>query len=138
MKLLRFVARGLVGWIFITSGVAVLRKPAPRAEMAAPTLEKIRERAPALPDDDVMLVRLNAALQIAAGALFVLGKAKRLNALALAGSLVPTTLAGHRYWELDDPAKRSQQRTLFKKNAAMLGGLLLAATEPRKRPKSDD
>ena len=47
--------------------------------------------------------------------------------MALAVSIVPTTAAGHRFWEIDDPVKRAQQRTQFLKNAAILGGLLIAA-----------
>jgi hypothetical protein len=50
----------------------------------------------------------------------------RLAALASAGSLVPTTLAGHAFWTLDDPAQRKQQQIQFTKNLAMLGGLLYA------------
>jgi len=38
---------------------------------------------------------------------------------------VPTTLAGHRFWEEEDEAARAQQTVQFLKNAAMMGGLLL-------------
>ena len=47
------------------------------------------------------------------------------SALALAGSLVPTTLAGHRFWEEEDDAARAQQTVQFLKNLAMFGGLLM-------------
>ena len=47
------------------------------------------------------------------------------SALALAGSLVPTTLAGHRFWEEEDDAARAQQTFQFLKNLAMFGGLLM-------------
>ena len=40
-------------------------------------------------------------------------------------SLVPTTAAAHRYWTIDDPAARAQQKIHFWKNASLLGGLLL-------------
>jgi uncharacterized membrane protein YphA (DoxX/SURF4 family) len=49
--------------------------------------------------------------------------------LALAGSLIPTTLAGHSYWKLEDPAAKKAQRIQFHKNMAMLGGLLLAVLD---------
>jgi putative oxidoreductase len=133
MNLVRRAARLLVSWIFVHSGMDVLRKPQGRAEMAAPTLQKLREKAPVLPEDDVTLVRVNAGVQVVAGALFALGKAPRLAALALAGSLVPATVAGHPVWTSDDPARRVQQRTPFETNLAILGGLLLAATEARAR-----
>jgi len=53
---------------------------------------------------------------------------------ASAGSLVPTTLAGHRFWEADDRSQRDAQLTPFTKNAAMLGGLLAAALDTGGRP----
>jgi uncharacterized membrane protein YphA (DoxX/SURF4 family) len=49
--------------------------------------------------------------------------------LALAGSLIPTTLAGHSYWQIEDPATRKMQRIQFHKNLAMIGGLLFAALD---------
>ena len=44
-------------------------------------------------------VRINGGVQVAAGALLTLNKLPRLAALALAATLVPTTAAGHRFWE---------------------------------------
>jgi len=74
-------------------------------------------------------VRGNAAVQVLAGALLALGLAPRMSALALAGSLIPTTLAGHAYWTIEDPAVRKLQRIQFHKNMAMIGGLLFAALD---------
>jgi putative oxidoreductase len=71
---------------------------------------------------------------MAAGGLLALGRLPRLSALALAGSLVPTTLAGHRFWSETDPAKRSMQQIQFFKNVSMLGGLLLAAVDTSGKP----
>jgi hypothetical protein len=57
-----------------------------------------------------------------------------VGAAALAGTLVPTTLAGHPYWRIDDPAARRQQRVHFFKNVGLLGGALLVVAErPRRR-----
>jgi uncharacterized membrane protein YphA (DoxX/SURF4 family) len=47
----------------------------------------------------------------------------------LAGTLVPTTLAGHRFWEELDEDARNMQMAQFAKNLGLLGGLLLVATE---------
>ena len=55
-------------------------------------------------------------------------------ALALAASLVPTTYAGHPFWEEKDPGARAAQRTQFFKNTSMLGGLLLASVDTEGRP----
>jgi hypothetical protein len=63
-----------------------------------------------------------------------MGWMPRLAALAIAGTLVPTTLAGHRFWEADEPQTRKQQRIQFLKNLSMLGGLLIAAADTGGRP----
>ena len=48
----------------------------------------------------------------------------------LAGSCpIPTTLAGHSYWQVEDPATRKIQRIQFHKNLAMIGGLLFAVLD---------
>ena len=78
-----------------------------------------------LPEDDAVVVRANAAVQVAGGALLALGRMPRLSALALIASLIPTTVAGHPFWTIEDPAARAQQRIHFLKNSWMLGGLLL-------------
>jgi hypothetical protein len=52
----------------------------------------------------------------------------------LSASLVPPTLAGHRFWEEKEPSKRNTQLVQFAKNAGMLGGLLAAALDTGGRP----
>ena len=66
--------------------------------------------------------------------LLAFNRLPRLSALALAASLVPTTLAGHRFWEHEDEGQRAQQQINFFKNLSMLGGLLLAALDTAGRP----
>jgi uncharacterized membrane protein YphA (DoxX/SURF4 family) len=125
---LRPAARAFTGSTYMLLGFDALRAPGARVEQAGPVLAAIRKWVP-LPDDDELLVRANAGVMVAAGALLMLGRAPRLSALALAGSLVPTTLAGHSYWQVEDPATRKIQRIQFHKNLAMLGGLLFAALD---------
>jgi uncharacterized membrane protein YphA (DoxX/SURF4 family) len=125
---LRPAARILTGSTYVLLGFDAFRAPGGRVDQAAPVLAKIRKVAP-LPADDELVVRGNAAVQVAAGTLLALGIAPRLSALALAGSLIPTTWAGHVYWTIEDPAARKQQRIQFHKNMAMLGGLLFAALD---------
>ena len=43
-------------------------------------------------------------------------------------------MAGHRFWEEDEPEARASQRIHFLKNAAVVGGLILAATDTEGRP----
>jgi putative oxidoreductase len=132
---LRPVARGFTGSTYVLLGFDALRAPGARVEQAGPVLAAIRKVAP-LPEDDELVVRANAAVQVVCGAMLAMGRAPRLASLALAGSLVPTTLAGHSYWTIEDPATRKLQRIQFHKNLAMIGGLIFAALdEPQPRPE---
>jgi putative oxidoreductase len=62
------------------------------------------------------------------------GRFPRLSALALAATLVPTTYAGHAFWEEKDPSAKSMQRIQFFKNISMMGGLLLAGVDTEGKP----
>lgn len=128
---LRPAARVLSGSTYVLLGFDALRAPGGRVDLAAPVLATIRRAVP-LPGDDEMLVRANAAVMAGAGALLALGKAPRLSALALVGSLIPTTLAGHSYWALETEAERKAQRIQFHKNMALIGGLLFAVLDQPK------
>ena len=125
-SLLRTVGRMATAPIFIIGGYSALTNPGGRVEMAAPTLDRIREYVPALPDDNELLVRINGGIQLAAGTTLLLGIKPRLSALALAGSLIPTTIAGHAFWEDEEP-QATAQKMQFAKNLAALGGLMLIA-----------
>ena len=125
---LRPAARALTGSTYVLLGFDALREPGGRVDQAGPVLAAIRKVAP-LPEDDELIVRGNAAVMVAGGTLLALGIAPRLSALVLACSLIPTTVAGHWYWTIEDPAVRKQQRIQFHKNVAMLGGLLLAVID---------
>jgi putative oxidoreductase len=131
---LRHAGRIMTGSTYVLLGSDALRAPGARVDQAGPVLAAMRKVAP-LPDDDELVVRANAAVQVLAGALLAAGRVPRLSALALAGSLIPTTLAGHSYWTIEDPAARKIQRIQFHKNLAMIGGLLFAVLdEPEARP----
>jgi uncharacterized membrane protein YphA (DoxX/SURF4 family) len=105
--------------MFIAGGADTLRNPGPRPEVAA--------RA-GLQDPD-KLVRINGITQLVGGLALATGRLPRLSALALAGSLVPTTYVGHAFWAETDKGAKSQQQIQFLKNLSMLGGLLLAAAD---------
>ncbi|MDX6338847.1 MAG: hypothetical protein QOG05_6187 [Streptosporangiaceae bacterium] len=134
MAVLRALARPMLASIFIVQGYETLRRP----ERVAPRAEKVvgplKERVDALPDDTEQLVRINGGVQLVAGSLLAIGRFPRLSALALAATLVPTTLAGHPYWEAKDDQERAQQRIHFLKNLTMLGGLLIAAADTKGKP----
>lgn len=120
----RVAGRILTGSTYAVLGFDAFRAPGARVGQAAGTLAAARKVVP-LPADDELVVRGNAAAQAVAGASLALGRAPRLSALLLFGSLAPTTLAGHAFWAIEDPAARKLQRVQFHKNMAMLGGLLL-------------
>lgn len=120
--------------IFVIQGMHNFEHPEGVASLAEPVVAPIRERVPAMPGETEHAVRINAAIQTAAGALLGLGVLPRLAALTIAGTLVPTTLAGHRYWAYTDPQERATQRVQFLKNLAMMGGLLLAVADTAGNP----
>jgi putative oxidoreductase len=134
MRLLEAASRMTLGWVFVHAGFDVVRHPEGRAQTAAPLLAALRSAAPVPLPDDVMLVRLNAANMVVSGAALTLGVAPRLAAASLIGSLVPTTLGGHRFWEHDDHVQRNQQRVHFNKNLGLVGGLLHLVITPRRSP----
>jgi uncharacterized membrane protein YphA (DoxX/SURF4 family) len=133
MPLTRRIARPLIAGMFVAGGIDALQNPEAKAERATPVTDKVSEPL-GFPSDPVTLVRLNGAVMVVGGLMFASGKLPRLSAVALAATLVPTTLAGHRFWEFQDAQLRAQQRIHFLKNMSMLGGLVLAATDTEGRP----
>jgi putative oxidoreductase len=130
---LRPAARIFTGSTYLLLGFDALRAPGARVEQAGPVLAAVRKAVP-LPEDDELVVRANAAVQVVCGALLMAGRAPRLASLALAGSLIPTTLAGHSYWTIEDPDVRKIQRIQFHKNLAMIGGLIFSALDEPRTP----
>jgi putative oxidoreductase len=117
---LRAAGRVALAAMFITGGADAMFDPGPRTAKA----EEV-----GVPLDPELAVRANGAAMLAAGTALALGIWPRLAAGVLAGTIVPTTLAGHPYWEIDDPAVRRQQRGHFFKNLGLLGGALLVCAE---------
>jgi putative oxidoreductase len=138
MPVLRAVARPLLASIFVLQGYDTLRHPGKYAAAAEPVARPIAERVPVLSGKPEQAVRINGAVQLVAGSLLALGRFPRLSALAIAATLVPTTLAGHRFWEAsseeDGAGEREQQQIHFLKNLSMLGGLLIASADTAGSP----
>ncbi|WP_416957764.1 DoxX family protein [Nocardioides sp. T5] len=122
----RALAHLLTGSTYVLLGYDAFRAPGGRVGLAAPTLAAMRRVAP-IPEDDELVVRGNAAVQVLAGAALALSIAPQPAAIALVGSLVPTTVAGHGFWAIEDPADRKVQKVQFIKNMALVGGLLAIA-----------
>jgi uncharacterized membrane protein YphA (DoxX/SURF4 family) len=120
--------------IFIVQGLDSLLHPDTRAPAAEAVVRPLAERVPVVPGQVEQAVRLNGAVQLVAGSLLAIGRFPRLSAAVIAASLIPTTYAGHRFWESDDKQERTQQQIHFLKNVTMLGGLLIAAGDTGGNP----
>lgn len=140
MTLTRLIARPMLASMFIVGGINALKNTEQMAHRAKPVTDKIAQTAhkvapgAPVPTNAKTMVRINAGVHIAGGLALATGRAPRLSALALAATLVPTTVAGHRFWEESDPAAKAQQKTHFFKNVSMLGGLMLAAVDTDGKP----
>jgi len=130
---LRTLNRPLLAASFVFGGWHVLRNPAPMTPAAESVGVPIAGLV-GLPTDPVKLVKINAGVQLGAGLALAFGILPRAASLALAASLVPTTVGGHRFWEQRDPQLRRTELIAFLKNAGMLGGLLTAALDTGGRP----
>jgi uncharacterized membrane protein YphA (DoxX/SURF4 family) len=128
--------------LFIQGGVNALRAPEAHAQVAKPVLDAVAPAVDKATDvapvdrrpDDVLLVQLDAGVKIAAGTLLALGKFPRLASAALAATLIPTTLAAHRFWEEKDLERKRDQQVHFMKNVGIFGGLLIAAADTGGKP----
>jgi putative oxidoreductase len=129
VRIIGAVARPLLSSMFVYGGLDALQHPQTKVKAAEPVAGPLAERVTGVAVDTETLVRLNGAVMVGAGLLLGIGRLRRLASVALIASLLPTTYAGHAFWNEADDATRAQQRIHFLKNLSMLGGLLLAAAE---------
>jgi len=121
--------------MFVLGGIDEVRNPHEKRPAAVGLVQFLRQKAGgAIPDDTATVIRIDGALKLVAGLALSLGRAPRLAAAVLSGSLIPTTLAAHSFWKIDDEADRALQKQEFFKNASMLGGLLLAVVDTEGKP----
>jgi len=124
--------------IFFVGPVTTLRNSsqvAKKAESVTEPMVRLAQRAGVpITHDPELLVKINAGAQLLGAAALATGRCPRAAAGLLAVTLVPTTLAGHRFWEESDPAARAQQQLQFAKNLSLLGGLMIAAMDTEGKP----
>lgn len=118
MSILRRLGQAAVAVPFISLGWRTIVDPGPRVE-AAETL--------GLPGTKG-LVAVTGVAMVVGGISLVLDVLPRVAAGGLAVALVPTTVAGHRFWEEEDPDVRAAKQTHFVKNVGLVGGLLVLAS----------
>jgi putative oxidoreductase len=125
------IARPMIGAMFVYGGLDAARHPESKVAAAHGVTDALVD---ATGLSTTQLVRLNGVIQVGAGVAISTGILPRPAAAILALSLIPTTFAGHRFWEHDDRSERAGQTIHFLKNIGMLGGLLFAATSTGGRP----
>ncbi len=132
MKLGQALGRALVGSMLIYGGQNAFR----HAQMLVPKVdEKLHQWVPDVVDKvgSTNLVKINGATMVGAGTTMSLGILPRTSAAILLGTLIPTTAAGHRFWDQKDPALKSKAELGFFNNLATAGGLMLVLLAPRKK-----
>jgi putative oxidoreductase len=102
---------------FLWLGYEAAAEPGNRVKLAA----KIRLPQPEL------AVRVNGGAMVLGGLGLITGVLPRAAAAGLAVSLIPTTLAGHAFWNETDPQARKTGRIQLLKNLGLIGGLLAIA-----------
>jgi uncharacterized membrane protein YphA (DoxX/SURF4 family) len=143
MTLLRAVPRAMLASYFVASGIKAIRDPESLVPAAEPIADRVvplvkqyspEQVAGVVPENTVTLVRLFGVAQVVGGAALATGKGRRLGALLLAGTLVPSTVAKHPFWTVQDPEQRAQDRSHFLKNVSLLGGVLIASVDTEGKP----
>ncbi len=104
--------------IFVVGAGDALRNPEPRAH----TVDWMN-----LPRPN-RLVQVSSAGLLAGGIALALGVREREAAALAFVLMVPTTVGGHAFWQVDDQQARRGQRVHFMKNLTILGALLYVAT----------
>jgi putative oxidoreductase len=114
-RLALFAGRSMMAAIFIRSGWDTMREPGERRIQQAAAI--------GMPNAEAM-VRFNGGAMLLGGLALAAGIVPRAAATGLVLSLIPTTYAGHRFWQENDAATRAQQGAHFFKNVAIVGGLV--------------
>ena len=138
MTISRTLARPMLSSIFFVGAWSALKNSdavAVRArKVTDAVVPKLRDAGVPVPEDPALLVKINAVTQLVAASALATGRAPRLSAAVLGGTLIPTTLAGHAFWDETDPAARQQHKLHFAKNVSVLGGLALASLDTEGKP----
>lgn len=124
------LSRVLLSGIFIYGGLGSVKEPGGRVKL---TQDFMSDLGVDLSEENAeLMVKVNGAVMVGAGATLGLGVFPRLSSLALIGALAPTTVAGHAFWKAEADAK-VPQTVQFLKNLSTLGGLVGVLEAGRKR-----
>ncbi|WP_170252491.1 DoxX family protein [Corynebacterium phocae] len=125
-KALGAVGRAAILPIFIVGAKTALNNADYVGGMAEESAKKLGIKD--LPVDGPTMAKVNAYAQMGLGSALALGIFPKYAAWGLIGSLIPTTLVGHAFWEKEDKDEKGQEKLQFAKNTAIIGGLLNIAT----------
>lgn len=117
IKPLEIIGRVALGAPFVKLGLDAAQNPGARVKAA----EGI-----GLPAPEAM-VRFNGAAMAAGGVAVALGKLPRTASAGLILSLIPTTYAGHQFWNVEDPTVRKAHQINLLKNVALAGAFAVIA-----------
>ena len=138
MAITRRLARPLLASAFVAGGATILRDPSGAAVRARSLTHKIgpalTKRSVPVPTDPLTLVRATAAVQVGAALALATGRAPRTSATILIITLVPSTLLNHPFWAAATAEERSHDLSETARNAALAGGLILAAVDTEGKP----
>ncbi|HEU4361106.1 MAG TPA: DoxX family protein [Mycobacterium sp.] len=139
--LLRTIARPLLSVVFIGQGLESLRNPQAAADAARPTLDGLRRlptpvtaKVPADTAGVETFARVNAGVQVGAGALLASGKLPRVASAALACTVIPGRVGAHMFWAEDDRDVKARMRRDFLADLSLLGGLMIASADTAGQP----
>ena len=117
--MVRSVARLFLAGIFIVGGWGAFIEPGGRPKKVA---------AAGIPQPE-LAVALNGSLMVVAGLLLGLGVTPKIASTLLIGSMIPTTIVGHAFWNEEPGPTRENHVIQFLKNLGLIGGLLLVLTD---------
>jgi len=125
---LRQLARPLLASWFVYSGVQAVLAPEKRAKSVAPQLDPVLADmgVPELKTDDI--IKAHGAATVGAAVSLALSRTPRTSAMVLALLSAGTLSVDTPFWEEKDPVRRREQLESFLKSAALVGGVLIAAT----------
>ncbi|MDE9365878.1 DoxX family protein [Luteipulveratus sp. YIM 133132] len=131
--LVRRLARPLLASYFVYEGLNNVRTPKAHAEELAPFVEKAAKET-GVPNDPELIVRGVGGAQLVGAALLGTGRFPRPAAVLLGALMGPSTYVHEGFWAETDPARKAQKKSGFFRNAAILGGVILAAVDTAGKP----
>lgn len=139
MTITRLIARPMLASAFVAGAVHALKQTDEHAARAQPVIDRFMPTVQGVspvpvPTDSRTVVRIHAAVQLAAALALATGKAPRTSAGVLALTTVPLTLTQRAFWNEPEPQAAAAQRTELLRDVSLLGGLLLAGVDTDGKP----